>query len=217
MFTGLIEEIGTIKNINRAQKSIRISINATKVLEDAKIGDSIAVNGTCLTVVELAANWFTADVMPETVNKTVLATLTNGDKVNLERTLRVGDRLGGHIVSGHVDSVGTIISRTQDDNAIIFKIRADEATMRYVIKKGSIAIDGTSLTVVNCEVNWFSVSIIPHTLDMTVLGVKQVGATVNLETDIIGKYVEKLLATTPVENNSKKELTIDFFAENGFI
>ena len=135
MFTGLIEEIGTIKNISRAQKSVRLSINARKVLEDAKIGDSIAVNGTCLTVVELAANWFTADVMPETVNKTVLATLTNGDKVNLERTLKVGDRLGGHIVSGHVDGIGVIISKVQDDNAVIFKIKADELVMRYIIKK----------------------------------------------------------------------------------
>lgn len=217
MFTGLVEELGKVKAIEKGARSVRITIAAKKVLEDVKLGDSIAVNGTCLTAVAYDASQFTADVMPETVNKTVLAHLKPGDLVNLERTLRLGDRFGGHMVSGHVDSVGTIISKEQNDIAIIVKICVTPETSRYIIQKGSIAIDGISLTVVEAADTWFSVSLIPHTAKMTTLGYKRVGDAVNLETDIIGKYVEKLC--TPKESEptkAKSGITMEFLAQHGF-
>lgn len=215
MFTGLVEELGKVKQIVRGAKSVRLSIFGSKVLEDVKIGDSIAVNGTCLTVVDFSRDWFTADVMPETVDRTALSGLKAGDTVNLERTLRVGDRLGGHIVSGHIDGVGTILAKEQNDNAVIVRIGATAEVMRYIISKGSIAIDGTSLTVVDLGDNWFTVSLIPHTAAMTTVGLKAIGEPVNLEADIIGKYVEKLLglqsATKPAE-----KLTLGFLEQHGF-
>ena len=217
MFTGLVEELGKVKTIEKGAKSVRITIAAKKVLEDVKLGDSIAVNGTCLTAVDFDSTYFTADVMPETVNKTVLAHLRPGDLVNLERTLRLGDRFGGHMVSGHVDSVGKIIAKDQNDIAIIVKISVTPETSRYIIKKGSIAIDGISLTVVEATDTWFSVSLIPHTAKMTTLGYKRVGDSVNLETDIIGKYVEKLLAPKSSEPTPQKSgITMDFLAQHGF-
>ncbi len=217
MFTGLVEELGKVKTIEKGAKSVRITIAAKKVLEDVKLGDSIAVNGTCLTAVDFDSTYFTADVMPETVNKTVLAHLRPGDLVNLERTLRLGDRFGGHMVSGHVDSVGKIIAKDQNDIAIIVKISVTPETSRYIIKKGSIAIDGISLTVVEANDTWFSVSLIPHTAKMTTLGYKRVGDSVNLETDIIGKYVEKLLMPKSSEPIPQKSgITMDFLAQHGF-
>lgn len=217
MFTGLVEELGKVKTIEKGAKSVRITIAAKKVLEDVKLGDSIAVNGTCLTAVDFDSTYFTADVMPETVNKTVLAHLRPGDLVNLERTLRLGDRFGGHMVSGHVDSVGKIIAKDQNDIAIIVKISVTSETSRYIIKKGSIAIDGISLTVVEATDTWFSVSLIPHTAKMTTLGYKRVGDSVNLETDIIGKYVEKLLMPKSSEPTPQKSgITMDFLAQHGF-
>ncbi|MBP3400546.1 MAG: riboflavin synthase [Selenomonadales bacterium] len=217
MFTGLVEELGKVKTIEKGAKSVRITIAAKKVLEDVKLGDSIAVNGTCLTAVDFDSTYFTADVMPETVNKTVLAHLRPGDLVNLERTLRLGDRFGGHMVSGHVDSVGKIIAKDQNDIAIIVKISVTPETSRYIIKKGSIAIDGISLTVVEATDTWFSVSLIPHTAKMTTLGYKRVGDSVNLETDIIGKYVEKLLMPKQSEPTPQKSgITMDFLAQHGF-
>ena len=217
MFTGLVEELGKVKTIEKGAKSVRITIAAKKVLEDVKLGDSIAVNGTCLTAVDFDSTYFTADVMPETVNKTVLAHLRSGDLVNLERTLRLGDRFGGHMVSGHVDSVGKIIAKDQNDIAIIVKISVTPETSRYIIKKGSIAIDGISLTVVEATDTWFSVSLIPHTAKMTTLGYKRVGDSVNLETDIIGKYVEKLLMPKSSEPTPQKSgITMDFLAQHGF-
>lgn len=217
MFTGLVEELGKVKAIEKGAKSVRITIAAKKVLEDVKLGDSIAVNGTCLTAVAYDSSYFTADVMPETVNKTVLAHLKPGDLVNLERTLRLGDRFGGHMVSGHVDSVGKIIAKDQNDIAIIVKISVTPETSRYIIKKGSIAIDGISLTVVEATDTWFSVSLIPHTAKMTTLGYKRVGDSVNLETDIIGKYVEKLLMPKQAESAPQKSgITMDFLAQHGF-
>ncbi|MBQ1249918.1 MAG: riboflavin synthase [Selenomonadales bacterium] len=217
MFTGLVEELGKVKTIEKGAKSVRITIAAKKVLEDVKLGDSIAVNGTCLTAVDFDSTYFTADVMPETVNKTVLAHLRPGDLVNLERTLRLGDRFGGHMVSGHVDSVGKIIAKDQNDIAIIVKISVTPETSRYIIKKGSIAIDGISLTVVEATDTWFSVSLIPHTAKMTTLGYKRVGDSVNLETDIIGKYVEKLLMPKSSEPTPQKSgITMDFLAQHGF-
>jgi len=216
MFTGLIEEMGKVKDIARGTKSVRITIAASKVMEGTVLGDSIAVNGTCLTVVAFGTDWFTADVMPETVNRTVLSSLKAGDKVNLERTLRVGDRLGGHIVSGHVDGMGTISEKKVNDIALIVKISAKPEILRYIIQKGSIAIDGISLTVVDCGPDWFTVSLIPHSAAMTTLGHKSVGEIVNLEVDMIGKYVEKFLGLGPSQAPAKSDVSLAFLQENGF-
>ncbi|SMC55915.1 riboflavin synthase [Sporomusa malonica] len=215
MFTGLVEELGKVKQIARGAKSVRLTVAGVKVLTDVKLGDSIAVNGTCLTVVEFSRDWFTADVMPETVDRTALAGLKPGDTVNLERTLRVGDRLGGHIVSGHIDGVGQILAKEQNDNAVIVRIGAGPEVMRYIIQKGSIAIDGTSLTVVDFGPDWFTVSLIPHTASMTTVGLKTTGEPVNLETDIIGKYVEKLLGLSQIAKPADK-ITLSFLEQHGF-
>ena len=215
MFTGLVEELGKVKQIVRGAKSVRLSVFGSKIVDDVKLGDSIAVNGTCLTVVDFSRDWFTADVMPETVDRTALAALKAGDTVNLERTLRVGDRLGGHIVSGHIDGIGTILAKEQNDNAIIVRIGAGPEVMRYIITKGSVAIDGTSLTIIDVGADWFTVSLIPHTAARTTVGLKIVGEPVNLEADMIGKYVEKLLGlqqtTKPVE-----KITMGFLEQHGF-
>ncbi len=216
MFTGLVEELGKVKQIARGNHSVRITITADKVLSDVRLGDSIAVNGTCLTVVEYNADSFTADVMPETVDKTVLASLKQGSTVNLERCLRVGDRLGGHIVSGHIDDVGTITSRERNDIAVIIKITAPPSVMRYIIPKGSIAVDGVSLTVVEVSASWFSVSLIPHTAKLTTVGLKAVGDTVNLEADVVGKYIERMINFPPTKQ-PRVDISKDFLAENGFL
>ena len=218
MFTGLVEELGKIKSITKGTKSARLTIGGQVVLQDVKLGDSIAVNGTCLTVVEYTQRSFTADVMPETVKSTVLAELKPGDAVNLERTLRLGDRLGGHIVSGHVDGVGVIRSKERSDNAIVVTIEAPPQVMRYIIAKGSIAIDGTSLTIVDYGTDWFSVSLIPHTASLTTVGLKETGSKVNLEADVLGKYVAKLLG---LQNGDEKKqassgLTMEFLQQHGF-
>jgi len=185
---------------------------------DVKVGDSIAVNGACLTVVEHGAGWFTADIMPATVERTALGGLRSGDAVNLERTLRVGDRLGGHIITGHIDGVGVIRAKERDDNAVVVRIGAPPAVMRYIVPKGSIAVDGISLTVAASGPDWFAVSLIPHTAAATTLGNKGTGAPVNLEADIIGKYVEKLLgAGPPPAAGEKGGLSADFLAEHGFM
>lgn len=218
MFTGLVEELGKVKALQKNTQSAQITIEAKKILKDIRLGDSIAVNGTCLTVTRYADNFFTADVMPETVRSTVLAHLKPGDYVNLERTLQVGSRLGGHMVSGHVDGVGVITGKVREENAIMVSIRAETEVLRYVIKKGSIAIDGISLTVVNVDEDRFSVSLIPHTAQMTTLGLKKTGEYVNLETDLIGKYVERLLETRDVkEKNDKRAITSGYLAEHGFL
>lgn len=216
MFTGLVEELGKVKTVVKGAMSVRLTVSARTILGDVKLGDSIAVNGTCLTVVDYSDSWFTADVMPETVDRTALAGLKAGDSVNLERTLRVGDRLGGHIVNGHVDGVGTIRSKQQRDNAIVFRIEASAEVLRYIVKKGSVAIDGISLTVVDTGPDWFTVSLIPHTASVTTLGTKGPGDPVNLENDIIGKYVEKLMSPGPAESGQQKGLTADFLQKNGF-
>lgn len=217
MFTGLVEELGRIKSIARGAKSVRLTVEAREIMSDVKLGDSIAVNGACLTVVDFGHTWFTADVMPETVERTVLAKLKSGDKVNLERTLRLGDRFGGHMVSGHIDGLGTISSLQKDDNAVIVGITAPADIMKYIIKKGSVAIDGISLTVVECGADRFTVSLIPHTAAMTTLGFKKLGEPVNLETDIIGKYVEKLLGLqAPAAKNGASAITLEFLSKHGF-
>lgn len=216
MFTGIIEEIGALLGVRRGPDSAQLVIEAKKVLEGSQIGDSIAVNGVCLTAIRFDNRQFTADVMAETLAKTNLGLLHNGDKVNLERALRLGDRLGGHLVSGHIDGVGTITRQERHDIATLVTVRAPKEIMRYIIKKGSVAIDGTSLTVVDLENEHFRVSLIPHTAHATVLGLKRVGDTVNLEADIIGKYVEKLVS--PQDNTGRESrVNMGFLAEHGFL
>jgi len=225
MFTGIIEELGTVRGIDRGHRSARLTVAGQAVLADVKTGDSIAVNGVCLTVVSFDRETFRADVMAETLARTNLGELRAGDRVNLERAVRLGDRMGGHLVSGHIDSVGTLRSRREVDIAIVLEVAAPEAVLRYLVPKGSVAIDGVSLTVIDVDSQGFSVSLIPHTAGMTTLGLKQAGGRVNLEGDIIGKYVERLAAPHFLKDGSgsalKKaggdSLTLDFLADHGFV
>ena len=216
MFTGIVEEVGKIKAISMGSSSAVLTIAAKKVLENTKLGDSIAVNGVCLTVTKLGTDYFTADVMAETIRRSSLGTLSNGSPVNLERAMAADGRFGGHIVSGHVDSMGTISGIKPEDNAIWYTIDADGKTLHYIVEKGSITIDGISLTVAYVDSECFKVSIIPHTRQETNLSSKGVGDKVNLECDIIGKYVEKLL--TPVEETQEKKsnITEEFLRKYGF-
>lgn len=216
MFTGLIEEIGRIKSVIKSTKSAKIIINASKVLEGVKLGDSISTNGVCLTVTEYGSNYFTVDVMAETMRRSNLRALSAGDTVNLERALRLGDRLGGHIVSGHIDGVGTISDFENEDNAVWITIEASQELLKYIVEKGSIAIDGVSLTVAYVDEKVFKVSIIPHTKDVTTLLTKKVGDIVNLECDMLGKYVEKLLSVKE-EASTKQGIDLNFLSEHGFM
>jgi riboflavin synthase len=218
MFTGIVEELGAVKNVLTSRQSAKLSIAADIVLQNVKLGDSIAVNGVCLTVTEHGRNWFSADVMPETMHRTALGDLTSGGKVNLERALRLSDRLGGHIVSGHIDGVGIIQSKQLLENAILLSLQADPRLLRYVVNKGSVALDGISLTVVDCGKDWLSVSIIPHTLASTTLHFKSVGDKVNIETDMIAKYAEKLLGLAQPSDAKAKSSTLskDFLSAHGF-
>ena len=217
MFTGIVEEIGTVKKIIYGSKSIKLSIQCSKIMDDVKLGDSIAVNGICLTVVDRKSDEFTADVMPETMRKTGLGELKVGFVVNLERALRLSDRLGGHIVSGHIDGTGVIMDRVREDNAIWLTIEAGRDILKYIVMKGSVALDGTSLTVAYVDDKCFKVSLIPHTASITTLGSKEVGSRVNIECDMLGKYVEKLLLVNVSEQNSKsKDISLDFLIKNGF-
>lgn len=197
MFTGIIEEKGTVERITRGECSCRLTIGINKIAVDIKPGDSIAVNGVCLTAAELGAGSFTADVMAETVRRTSLSRLEPGSRVNLERAMPVGGRFGGHIVSGHVDGTGTMTRMTREDNAIWVRIAADEKILRYIVEKGSVALDGISLTVAEVGRTEFAVSIIPHTAAETTLAERNVGDIINIECDIIGKYVEKLCMPQP--------------------
>ena len=210
MFTGIIEETGVIGRIRRGSASAVLTIQAEKVLEGTKAGDSIAVNGVCLTVTGLGHGWFEADVMHETLNRSALRTLRPGSRVNLERAMPADGRFGGHIVAGHVDGTGQIIRIKTDDNAVWYTIQTEQKIMRYIVEKGSIAIDGISLTVAETGDNWFSVSIIPHTMRETILQEKNQKDLVNLENDVIGKYVEKLMQ--PKSGN----VTMELLRENGF-
>ncbi len=200
MFTGIIEELGTVKDIGITGNSAQIKLSAEKVLENTRIGDSIAVNGICLTVTGITSDGFSADVMPETLKRTSLSIVRRGDKVNLERAMAADGRFGGHIVSGHIDGTGTIRDYKKDGNAVWVTISAPDDILKLVAEKGSIAIDGISLTVAYVDDICFKVSIIPHTAGETTLLMKRVGDPVNLETDIIGKYVAKLL-TVPAESS----------------
>lgn len=212
MFTGIVEEIGTVKKIARGQKAY-LEIQADRIFSDIHIGDSIAVNGVCLTVTGFSGKVFTADVMNETFSRSSLGSLKAGSHVNLERAMSANGRFGGHIVSGHIDGTGKIINIKKDGNAVWYKISASENIIKYTVEKGSIAIDGISLTVARIEKDNFSVSIIPHTSEETILSEKKVGDTVNLENDIIGKYVERFLNFDKTE---KSDITRDFLAKYGF-
>lgn len=210
MFTGIIEEKGIIENITFGSKSCKLTISGNTIFDDLKLGDSVAVNGVCLTVSKLMSNKFEADVMAETMRRTAMGNLVKGCHVNLERAMQLNGRFGGHIVSGHIDGVGTIINKVTDDNAVLVTISADSSIMKYIVYKGSITLDGISLTVASVKNDRFTVSIIPHTAKETTLLDKNIGDKINIECDIVGKYIEKFI--------SKKEsgITVDFLKENGF-
>ncbi|MEG0795898.1 MAG: riboflavin synthase [Odoribacter sp.] len=212
MFTGIIEEIGKIRAIKRGNRSIVLEVEAKKVLEDTRVGDSIATNGVCLTVTAMGDCFFSADVMPETMSRSNLGILKPGDGVNLERALCLNSRLGGHLVAGHIDGTGRIVGRTQDENAVWITIATVPEILRYMIEKGSVAIDGVSLTIVYCDERVFKVSVIPHTQEETTLMRKQPGEVVNLENDMIAKYVEKLMG----KGQRGSGLSLEFLQANGF-
>ena len=191
MFTGIIEGLGTVRSLSHAAGGLRMGIEAQLPLNRVKVGDSIAVSGACLTVVHFQRSLFEVDVAPETLSKTTLGHAKTGDRVNIERALRLGDRLDGHLVTGHVDCLGTVKAKRSLANAMVFAFGMPEALSRYVVQKGSVAVDGISLTVNACKRGTFEVSIIPHTAKMTTMGFKKVGDPVNIETDMIGKYVER--------------------------
>ncbi|TVY11559.1 riboflavin synthase [Paenibacillus cremeus] len=222
MFTGIIEEQGTLSRITKQGQAMVLTIGARKILDDVKLGDSIAVNGVCLTVIAFDAASFTVDVMPETFRRTNLSRLASGSPVNLERAMAANGRFGGHIVQGHVDSTGIIASRIPEENAVVFRVEPrDAGILRYIIPHGSITIDGISLTVVEAQESSFTVSIIPHTLAETVLQYKKQGDEVNLECDVLGKYIERLLtfpggADAGAKRGSGK-LTEAFLSEHGFM
>lgn len=213
MFTGIIEERGILQEVQRSVNCAKVTIQAKKVLEEIQLGDSIAVNGICLTVTSFTKDVFTADVMPETWRRCSISQLNNGQIVNLERAMPINGRFGGHIVSGHIDGMGKIQGMKQEENAVLYEILAEEKLLRYVVEKGSIAIDGISLTVTNVTDKSFFVSVIPHTVQNTNLKQRKKGEFVNLEADCIGKYVSKFLGLT------KKEETITerFLMEHGFL
>ena len=214
MFTGLVAELGSVEKLAQQGNSFHLTVAAQKVMQNLKIGDSVAVNGVCLTVVHLGDASFTADVMPETVRLTNIGLLHAGDRGNLERTLRLCDGLDGHIVNGHVEGLGTIASRRPDGIAMVVTITTPPELLKYIIKKGSIAIDGISLTVTEVTETSFSVSLIPHTAKETTLGFKDVGDRVNLETDIIAKYVERMLG---FQKKEEPLLDKNMLFENGFM
>lgn len=210
MFTGIIEEIGRVASVRQGAKSVVLTIEAKHILEDVHLGDSIAVCGVCLTVTSFTKTQFTADVMHETLNRSILGRLQSGGRVNLERAMAANGRFGGHIVSGHIDGTGVISAISKDDNAIWYTIRTESALLRYIVEKGSITIDGISLTVARVSASDFSVSVIPHTAQMTTLSERRVGDRVNLETDCIGKYVEKLLGGGAPQGGITREFLAKF-------
>ena len=213
MFTGIVEEVGRVRSVGNG----RMEIAAEKVTEGTAIGDSIAVNGVCLTVTAFTRGGFTADVMPVTLAHSSLGSLRAGDGVNLERALTLSSRLGGHIVSGHIDGVGRVKRIESKENAQIFHIEADSTLLRYIVPRGSVALDGVSLTVAEVDDKGFSVSLIPHTRQATALDGKKTGAPVNIENDVIGKYVDKLLhAPVRTEEIQSEGLTAAFLQKCGF-
>lgn len=213
MFTGIVEELGIIRKISISGHSGSITIEASKVLEGTRIGDSIAVNGICLTVTSMAGDSFTADIMAETVRRSSLKGAVSGDKVNLERAMVADGRFGGHIVSGHVDGTGTIIGMHREENAVWVTISAEPSIMKFIVEKGSVCLDGISLTVAKVGTTDFSVSVIPHTGEETTLLRKKTGSLINIENDVVGKYVERLLN---FKNNESTGITMDFLKKYDF-
>lgn len=224
MFTGIIEEVGTVMSVKSSANAMKLTIRAPKVTQDINMGDSIAVNGICLTACGLGRESFTVDVMGETLSRTSLKVLKCGSHVNLERALTFNGRLGGHIVSGHIDGIGTVTAIKNDDIARLITISAPQAVMDLIVEKGSVAVDGISLTVASVSSGDFTVSVIPHTMDNTILTEKTPGDTVNLENDCIGKYVRKLMELSEHEMqdaaarrcSGKSRVTAGFLTENGF-
>ncbi len=218
MFTGIIETVGTVKRIARGARSASLEIEAPQILDDVEVGDSIATNGVCLTATSVTARTFTADVMHETLERSSLGTLTAGSRVNLERAMAANGRFGGHFVSGHIDATGTIARIERDDTAVWYTIDAGPDVLRYVVEKGSVAIDGISLTVVRVTETSLSVSTIPHTNQQTTLPERACGDVVNLECDVIAKYTEKLLGLAPATGTAGQgsAITMEFLAKNGF-
>ena len=220
MFTGIIEGLGTIREIRSTGPGKRLSVDADFDLDQTKIGDSISVNGACLTVVMIKGLRFQVDMSPETLARTTFGRAKIGARVNLERALRLSDRLDGHLVSGHIDGIGTVKLKEKIGNAIIITIEVPETLSYYMIKKGSVAVDGISLTINNCGRNGFDVSIIPHTAELTTLSFINAGDLVNIETDMIGKYVERFVRRSHDVDNSKKtgkSVDMQFLAKTGFI
>jgi len=211
MFTGIIEEIGTIKTMQKGTKSIALTIQAQKVLEDIKLGDSVATNGVCLTVTSITHSTFTVDVMYETLNRSNMKDLKLNDRVNLERALTLNTRLGGHMVSGHIDGVGVIKDIRKEDIAHIYTIQVEQKLLKYMIEKGSIAIDGISLTLIEIGHDYFRISIIPHTKQETILSTKKERDSVNIEVDLIGKYIEKF-----TKSDKTNGLTMDQLKNYGY-
>lgn len=218
MFTGLVEEKGRVISISNGDKSIKLKIKASKVLENVKLGDSIATNGVCLTVTEFSKDYFLADCMFETIMRSNLKRLKVGDEVNLEKSITLATPLGGHLVTGDVDCEGEIISITQEGIAKVYEIKINRKYMRYIVEKGRATIDGASLTVVALTDDSFSISLIPHSQEKIILGNKKVGDIVNVETDLIGKYIEKFLYFDKLEEKEEKKNTItrEFLLKNGF-
>ena len=223
MFTGIIEEIGEIAGVKRGQVSSRLAIRGKKIFSDLKLGDSVAVNGVCLTATSISGDIFEADVMAETLRRTNLGGFSNGTRVNLERAMAAGGRFGGHIVSGHIDGTGRVSSLVRGENAVWVRIDAEDKILRYIIEKGSIAIDGISLTVAETGPGYFKVSIIPHTGEETTLLRRRPGDIVNLENDVVGKYVERLLNFSAGNGEAFGQkakaggIDLNLLSENGFL
>ncbi|MFN7253097.1 MAG: riboflavin synthase [Anaerobacillus sp.] len=216
MFTGIIEEVGTIEQIKQSGEAIVMTIASKKLLTDVHLGDSIAVNGVCLTITSFDKERFTVDLMPETVRNTSLRQLSRGSRVNLERAMAAGGRFGGHFVSGHVDGIGEVLSKHRRDNAIYYEIKVSKELRKYIILKGSIAIDGTSLTIFGVTDETFTISIIPHTVEETIIGMKGPGDVVNIECDMIGKYIEQFIGQRFEQRKNKSTLSASFLEEHGY-
>ena len=218
MFTGIVEEVGKIVSVKKGAQSLLLTIGGNTIFDDLKIGDSVAVNGVCLTATSIGNHQFTADVMPESIGMTTFTNLKVNQPVNLERAMAANGRFGGHIVAGHVDGTGRIVNMKRTDNAIIFTISAPKSIMDYVIYKGSITIDGISLTIMERTESTFSVSIIPHTLSETVLGHASIATEVNLETDITGRYIHHFMTLDEPTHTSKSKKSMEsLLVENGFM
>jgi riboflavin synthase len=215
MFTGIVEEMGAVTGFSRSARSARATIMARRVLEDLSVGESVTVNGVCLTVAVRTEGDFSADISFETLDVTNLGGLKPGDAVNLERSLRLSSRLGGHLVSGHIDGLGVIRRRRQEEEALLIEIEAPPAVLKYCVKKGSIAVDGVSFTINDLSEGSFQIAVIPHTAKETTLGLKGPGATVNLECDLIGKYVERLLFGDGSPRS--RTITLDYLKRKGMV